>query len=110
MDGGGGLAGTPAGDTLSNTLADGERGCDALDDALAEAMSVLQAGGDDARKQALATSMAQALLSPAAAQVWASAVEAADAPIASPSAFFRALLGSVSAIAGVLFASAAFGM
>ena len=81
-----------------------------LEDAMAEALSVLQAGGDETRRQVLAASMAEALMSPGAAQVWASAVEAADASVASPSAFFRALLSSTGAIAGVLFASAAFGV
>jgi len=37
-------------------------------------------------------------------------VEAADALVASLSAFFRAILSSTGAIAGVLFASAAFGV
>ena len=77
-----------------------------LGDTLAEALSVLQSGGDDARRQVLAAPMRRALLSPGAAQVWASAVEAAEGDVQTVSAFCTLLSNSASTIAGVVFATA----
>ena len=82
-----------------------------LDEALGEALSVLQAGGDDARQQLLTTTtMATALLDPGASMLWACVTETAtEGGVASAAAFATALTAAASTIAGALFAST-FGM
>ena len=78
-----------------------------LDEALAEALSVLQAGGDDARQQLLATEMATAMLNPGAAMLWACVTETAtEGGVSSSAAYATALVAAASTIAGALFASA----
>ena len=80
-----------------------------LDEALLEALSVLQTGGADTRQQLSAQPMGGALVVPGMAQLWASAVEAAEGEVASVAAFAQAIVDHASAVAGVLFASS-FGL
>ena len=77
-----------------------------LDDALLEALSVLQTGGADARHRLGAQPMGGALVMPGVAQLWASTVEAAEGEVESVAAFAQAIVDHASAVAGVLFASA----
>ena len=80
-----------------------------LDEALGEALSVLQAGGAEARQQLLTSlDMATALLEPGAAMLWACVTETAttEASASSVAAFTAALEGAASTVAGALFASA----
>ena len=94
---------------LSRRLGDAE--AQRLDAALGEALSVLQAGGDDARQQLLAsTTMATALLNPGAAMLWACVIETVtEGDASSAAAFATSVVAAASSIAGALFASA-FGM
>ena len=76
-----------------------------VDEALAEALSVLQAGGDGEIRRLLAVPIGGALLHPGAAQLWACAVDAAE--VASSVAIFCSTVNNTaSTIAGALFASA----
>ena len=78
-----------------------------LEEALAEALSVLQAGGEDARRKLLAEPMAAVLLTPGAAMVWACVVETVtEADASSVSTLLSQLVATASSIAGTLFASA----
>ena len=78
-----------------------------LNEALATALSVLQSGDEAAQRRLLATDMATALLTPAAAQLWAVVVEAAvEGDVPNAAAFGAAVEAGASTIAGVLFASA----
>lgn len=82
-----------------------------LEEALGEALSVLQAGGADARQQLLSsTDLATALLNPGASMLWACVTEAAtEGDASSAVAFGTTLVAAASTIAGALFAST-FGM
>ena len=78
-----------------------------LDEALTEALSLLQAGGAEARRQLLSASMATALLNPGVAMTWAAVVETInDGDASSATAFGSALVATASTVAGALFASA----
>ena len=78
-----------------------------LDEALATALSVLQSGDRAAQQRLLATDMATALLTPAAAQLWAVIVEVAvEGSVSDAAMFGAAVVSGASTIAGVLFASA----
>lgn len=71
-----------------------------------EGLSILQAGGADARRQLLAGGMLTALAHPGAAQLWASALEAAEGEVQSVETLCIAVTEGCSAIAAVLFTSA----
>ena len=77
-----------------------------LDEALLEALSLLQTGGADARQRLGAQPMGGALVIPGMAQLWAATVEAAEGEVGSVAAFGQAIVDHASAVAGVLFASA----
>ena len=78
-----------------------------LDEALGEALSVLQAGGNDARRRLLTTDMATAMLSPGASMLWACVTDAAfEGDVSSVEAFGTTLVTAASTIAGAQFASA----
>ncbi len=77
-----------------------------IDNAVDESLSVLQAGGADARRQLLNTPMLAALTVPSAAQLWASTLEAAEGEAQSATAMANALINACSAAASTLFASA----
>ena len=78
-----------------------------LDEALGEALSVLQAGGNDARQQLLAMDMATAMLNPGASMLWACVTEAAfEGDVSSADVFGTTLVTAASTIAGAQFASA----
>ena len=78
-----------------------------LDAALVTALSVLQSGGDAAHRRLIATDMARALLTPAAAQLWAVVVEAAvEGDVPNAAAFGEAVEAGASTIAGALLVSA----
>jgi len=77
-----------------------------LDEALATALSVLQAGGDAARLKLLTDPMAISLLTPSAAWVWAAVTEtAADGLATSLSTLLGEFVSTTSGIAGALFTS-----
>ena len=80
----------------------------AMDEALDEALSVLQAGDAAARRQLLDTNALAALTtpSPSAGFLWASCVEATEGTVASVAALAAAVVKMCSEIAAVLFASA----
>ena len=78
----------------------------AMDEALDEALSVLQAGDAAARRQLLATNALAALTTPSAAFLWASCVEATEGTVASVAALQASVVKTCSEIAAVLFASA----
>ena len=79
-----------------------------LQDTLEEALSLLQAGSAEQRRELLQTSMGTALASPSGAQLWASALEATSTgPGDSIRAVTAAIIDSVSSVAAALFASAA---
>ena len=77
-----------------------------IDNALDEGLSVLQAGGADARRRLLNTPMLAALMVPSAAQMWASTLETAEGEAQSAAAMASALINACSAAAATLFASA----
>ena len=81
----------------------------ALDAALDEALSLLQAGGGAQRRALVATNVLAALANAAAAQLWACAVDAAESAATSAEAFGSAVIDGCSAVAVVLFTTAAFG-
>ena len=92
---------------LSQRLSDAE--ARRVDEALAEAISVLQAGNADAQRRLLTTeSMAAALLQPSVAMLWASIAESAEHGGTSVAAFCAAVTNTTATIAGALFA-ASFG-
>ena len=76
-----------------------------VDEALTEALSVLQAGGDGEIRRLLAVPIGGALLHPGAAQLWACAVDAAEVA-SSVAMFYSTVNNTASTIAGALFASA----
>ena len=78
----------------------------AMDEALDEALSVLQAGDAAARRQLLDTNALAALTTPSAGFLWASCVEATEGAVASVAALAAAVVKMCSEIAAVLFASA----
>ena len=82
-----------------------------LELALADALSLLQAGGDDYRRQLLNANLGAALLNAGAAALWACSVEASEQLSSgrSVSAFATSLLDTASNVAGAMFASAALG-
>ena len=82
-----------------------ERGT-TLDTALEEALSVLQAGGAEARRQLLDADALHALATPSAAFLWATSLEATEDTVSSVSTMATAIVKSCSDIAAVLFASA----
>ena len=77
-----------------------------LQEALREALSVLQAGNDASLQRILAADLATALYSPGAAQLWACAVEAAESETGSVAAYCAEVTNAAGTIAGALFASA----
>ena len=79
----------------------------AIDAALEEALSLLQAGGAAQRRALVATNVLVALTTAAAAQLWACAVDAAESAATSPDAFANAVIDGCSVIAAVLFTTAA---
>ena len=79
---------------------------DGIDSALDEALSVLQAGGTDARRRLLDTPILAALTVPSGAQLWASTMETAEGEGQSAAAMASALISACSAVAATLFASA----
>ena len=82
----------------------------ALDAALEEALSLLQAGGAAQRRALVATNVLVALTTAAAAQLWACAVDAAESAATSTDAFANAVIDGCSAVAAVLFTTAALGL
>ena len=88
---------------LRRTLEPPER--EALVSALGEGLSVLQAGGADARRQLLASHALLALANPGGAQLWACVLEAAEAEVTSVRELASAVVVACAAMAGVLFAS-----
>ena len=76
-----------------------------VDEALTEALSVLQAGGDGEIRRLLAVPIGGALLHPGAAQLWVCAVDAAEVA-SSVAMFYSTVNNTASTIAGALFASA----
>jgi len=78
----------------------------AVDSALNEGLSLLQAGDAAARQQLLATPVLAALAVPSAAQLWASLLEVAEGSVLSAQAVTSALIDACSAVAGTLFAAA----
>ena len=81
----------------------------ALDAALEEALSLLQAGGAAHRRALVATNVLVALTTAAAAQLWACAVDAFESAATSADAFGSAVIDGCSAVAVVLFTTAALG-
>ena len=79
---------------------------DTLDTALEEALSVLQAGGAEARRQLLDADALHALATPSAAFLWATSLEATEDTVSSVSTMATAIVKSCSDIAAVLFESA----
>ena len=75
--------------------------------ALTEGLSVLQAGGEAARQQLLASNVLMALTSQGGAWLWAATLEATEQSVASIGAVATAIVEGCSAIAATLFASAA---
>ena len=82
----------------------------AIDAALEEALSLLQAGGAAQRRALVATNVLIALTTAAAAQLWACAVDAAESAATSAEAFGSAVIDGCSALAVVLFTTAALGL
>ena len=84
---------------------------EALELALADALSLLQAGGDGYRQQLLNATMGVALLNAGAAALWACCVEALEQLDSgrSVAAFATSLLDTASNMAGAMFASTALG-
>ena len=78
----------------------------AIDAAIEEALSLLQAGGADQRRALVATNVLVALTSAPAAQLWACAVDAAENAATSTDAFASAMIDGCSAVAAVLFTTA----
>jgi hypothetical protein len=78
----------------------------ALGAALEEGLSILQAGNTEARRALLADCILAALAHSGAAQLWASALEAAEGELESVEALATAITSGCASIAGVLFASA----
>ena len=78
----------------------------AIGAALEEGLSILQAGNAEARRALLADCILAALAHPGAAQLWASALEAAEGELESVEALAAAITSGCASIAGVLFASA----
>ena len=78
----------------------------AIDAAIEEALSLLQAGGADQRRALVATNVLVALTSAPAAQLWACAVDAAENAATSFDAFATAMIDGCSAVAAVLFTTA----
>ena len=74
-----------------------------LDTALEEALSVLQAGGAEARRQLLDADALHALATPSAAFLWATSLEATEDTVSSVSTMATAIVKSCSDIAAVLF-------
>ena len=70
----------------------------ALDAALEEALSLLQAGGAAQRRALVATNVLVALTTAAAAQLWACAVDAAESAATSADAFGSAVIDGCSAV------------
>ena len=78
----------------------------AIDAAIEEALSLLQAGGADQRRALVATNVLVALTSAPAAQLWACAVDASENAATSVDAFATAMIDGCSAVAAVLFTTA----
>ena len=96
---------SPAACGAAGALGAGESA--ALRQALDEGLSVLQAGGSDARQQLLAADATVALASPGAAQLWACCLEACEeGEVASVEALATAITSGCAAVAGLLFANA----
>ena len=85
----------------------------AIDAALEEALSLLQAGGGAQRKEGSRRNECpragprRRQPNAAAAQLWACAVDAAESAATSPDAFANAVIDGCSVIAAVLFTTAA---
>ena len=89
---------------LRRPLAPSERG--AVAEALEEGLSVLQAGGADARRSLLSSSMLAALVRPPAAHLWAAVLESGERGVPSLEALTAAIVDACSNVAAMLFASA----
>lgn len=79
-------------------------------ESLEEALSVLQAGGAEARSQLLDTSLIVALASPSAAQLWACVTEAileGEAGVGNAASLMNQVVTTASAVASAIFTSAA---
>ena len=72
---------------------------------LDEGLSVLQAGGADARSTLLTSNVLIALTTPAGAQLWVCIAEAAEGQPSSVEAMANAIERCCSTMAGALFAS-----
>ena len=79
---------------------------DELERALEEGLSVLQAGGAEARRSLLRSSVLVALTRPPAAQLWAAVLEASERDVPSLAALTAAIVDACSNLAAMLFASA----
>lgn len=79
-------------------------------ESLEEALSVLQAGGAEARCQVLDTSLIVALASPSVAQLWACVTEGileGEAGVGSAASLMNQVVTIASAVASAIFTSAA---
>jgi hypothetical protein len=79
---------------------------DELERALEEGLSVLQAGGAEARRSLLRSSVLVALTKPPAAQLWAAVLEASERDVPSLAALAAAIVDACSNLTAMLFASA----
>ena len=79
---------------------------DTLDGHLLQALSVLQAGGEQARRDLLSTGVLQALLSTGGAYLWAAALEASENGLQSVDEYGEAVVSTTSEVSTALFATA----
>jgi len=86
------------------TLSPADR--DALTAAMKEGLSVLQAGGAEARRQLLETPILRALATASAAQLWACCLETTERDVSSVAALARELVDCCSSVSAVMFTMA----
>ena len=79
---------------------------DTLDGHLLQALSVLQAGGEQARRDLLSTGVLQALSSTGGAYLWAAALEASENGLQSVDEYGEAVVSTTSEVSTALFATA----
>ena len=90
---------------MRRILTDSER-TTTLTQALDEGLSVLQAGGIDARRALLESNVLVALAKSPAAHLWACALEVAEGELQSMALLANTIIESCSNVAAMLFASA----
>ena len=79
---------------------------DTLDAHLLQALSVLQAGGEQARRDLLSTGVLQALSSTSGAYLWAAALEASENGLQTVDEYGAAVVSTMSEVSTALFATA----